>query len=124
MSVATIYGGDSFSALVRVVNEETNRALDLSVGSPTIAATAKAAGSSIQATSAVISNATCGEILVFFAIGTFTGLSGVYDLHVRVTIGTELQTVSNEQFTVIKALVPAAGAGIGAMIIGSTFTVG
>lgn len=98
--VATIYGKDNLKVLVTITDQQNDPdPLDLS--SATVEAAArKASGAAVAATTEIQSPASAGQVLISFPAGSFLGQGGPWTCHLRVTIGSDVQTVAAFTFTV------------------------
>jgi hypothetical protein len=105
MAVADIYDLDNQKILVTITDEENDPAAKDITGA-TLAAYARAGTDAPIVGTASISNAAGGEVLISFAAGAFADKPGLYDVQLRVTIGSDVQTVSAFQFTVFEAISP------------------
>jgi len=95
MNLDPIYAGDSLEMTIIVKNDDGN-SQDLT--DATVEAAARRFGTVVNADSVTIQDATAGEILVFFSPGTLT--EGTWDIQTRVTIDSNVQTVSKVTISV------------------------
>ena len=101
-----IYGADSFDVVV-TVDDGASPGSAKSLAGATVAAACRTGSSTPIAATTSVQSAAAGEILVSFAAGDFTGLSGEYECQVRVTLSGKTQTVSSFAFTVKESIIAA-----------------
>lgn len=107
-NVTEIYGKDNVKFLVTVLDEENSNApLDLSSATVEAAARKVAASGSGIAGSASVQDAANGVVLISFAAEAFLGAAGNYECQLRVTVGSDVQTVISFTFGVSASIVAA-----------------
>jgi len=102
-SIGTIYAKDSLTFLVTVTDEDTGQPLDLAPASLELVAESRKL--TIEGTVEVEGPSTAGQVACTFPKESFLGYPGTYTSHLRVTIGTEVQTVAIIKFTIKPSIV-------------------
>jgi len=103
MSIGIIYGKDSLTFLVTITDQETGGALDLT--GATLELAAKNGATIVGGTAEIEGPATAGQVACTFVKESFLGKPGAYTAHLRVAIGSEVQTVAVVLFTVESSII-------------------